>query len=220
MDLKDRLFNLQDTKYKSFQSSLIPSVKLNVIGVRTPDLRRLAKEVEDKDLFISSLPHTFFEENQIHAFIISSMKDFNACVSALEAFLPFVDNWATCDQMSPKIFKKHRAELLPYIYTWLESGRTYTVRFGIKMLMEHFLDEDFDEKYICSVSAVKSDEYYVKMMVAWYFATALAKQYSSALPFIENRVLDKWTHNKSIQKAVESFRVSDEHKMYLRTLKT
>lgn len=220
MDLKDRLFNLQDTKYKSFQSSLIPSVKLNVIGVRTPDLRRLAKEVEDKDLFISSLPHTFFEENQIHAFIISSMKDFNACVSALEAFLPFVDNWATCDQMSPKIFKKHRAELLPYIYTWLESGRTYTVRFGIKLLMDHFLDEDFDEKYLCSVSAVKSDEYYVKMMVAWYFATALAKQYSSALPFIENRVLDKWTHNKSIQKAVESFRVSDEHKMYLRTLKT
>lgn len=220
MTLLDELFKNQDLTYRAFQSSLTPALNPEcMIGVRTPVLRKLAKEMDEKEKFLASLPHSYFEENQVHAFIISGMKDFEACINALEAFLPYVDNWATCDQMSPRVFKKHKSELLPYIKKWLESGKTYTVRFGIKALMDHFLDSDFDLCFPALVSSVKSDQYYVKMMAAWYFATALGKQYEAVLPFLEDQRLDRWTHNKSIQKAVESFRITEEHKTYLKSLR-
>lgn len=222
-EIKTRLFELQDLSYRDFQSKLIPTVdKGLVIGVRTPALRVLAKEHAkrgDISEFISELPHKYFDEYQLHAFIISLTKDFDDCVGEVDRFLPFVDNWATCDQLSPKVFKKHKDELLSCIYRWLESGETYTVRFAVKMLMEHFLDQDFDSKYPELVAKIRSDEYYVNMMSAWYFATALAKQYDRILPFIEKNRLDKWTHNKAVQKAVESRRVSDSQKKYLKTLK-
>lgn len=217
-----RLNALQDTKYRDFQSKLIPDTKAEFIGVRTPELRKLAKELikEGKtDNFLSVLPHKYFDENQLHAFIISGIKDFDMCVKEVERFLPYVDNWATCDQMSPKVFKKEKKALLPYINKWLKSGKTYTVRFGMGMLMQHFLGEDFAVEYAEKVACVKSDEYYIKMMQAWYFATALAKNYDEVLPFIENKTLEKWTHNKTIQKAIESYRITDEQKAYLKTLK-
>ena len=223
VDILNELYKLQDIEYADFQSSLIPGVERECfIGVRTPDLRKLAKRIstdEDVSDFLMSLPHRFFEENQLHAFIISEIKDFDECVSATEAFLPYIDNWATCDQLSPKTFKKHKTELLPYIKRWLSSDKVYTVRFGIKMLMQYFLDEDFDIEYAETVSRVESDEYYINMMIAWYFATALAKQYDAVIPFIENRALSPWTHNKAIQKSVESYRVTPEHKEYLRSLR-
>ncbi len=217
-----RLNALQDTKYRDFQSKLIPDTKAEFIGVRTPELRKLAKELikEGKtDSFLSVLPHKYFDENQLHAFIISGIKDFDMCVKEVERFLPYVDNWATCDQMSPKVFKKEKKVLLPYINKWLKSGKTYTVRFGMGMLMQHFLGEDFAVEYAEKVACVKSDEYYIKMMQAWYFATALAKNYDEVLPFIENKTLEKWTHNKTIQKSIESYRITDEQKAYLKTLK-
>ena len=217
-----RLNALQDTKYRDFQSKLIPDTKAEFIGVRTPELRKLAKELIEEsktDNFLSVLPHKYFDENQLHAFIISGIKDFDMCVKEVERFLPYVDNWATCDQMSPKVFKKEKKALLPYINKWLKSGKTYTVRFGMGMLMQHFLGEDFAVEYAEKVACVKSDEYYIKMMQAWYFATALAKNYDEVLPFIENKKLEKWTHNKTIQKAIESYRITDEQKAYLKTLK-
>lgn len=224
MDIQRELFKLQDKKYGEFQRKLMPTVAEDtVIGVRTPQLRALAKEfVKDgkaAEKFLADLPHQYFEENQLHAFILSAMKDYEQCLKRLEKFLPYVDNWATCDQMSPKIFKKHRQELLAQIKVWLSSSEPYTVRFALGMLMEHFLDEDFDSSYLKLAAQVRSEEYYVNMMTAWYFATALAKQYQVALPFIENQCLDIWTHNKAIQKAIESRRISPEQKAYLRTLK-
>ena len=222
-EIREALLNEKDVKYKDFQGSLIPGVDAEYfIGVRTPRLRAMAKEyAKNKDIqkFLDDLPHKYFDENQLHAFIISGMKDYDKCVEELEKFLPYVDNWATCDQMSPGIFKKHKKEILPLIDKWMKSGETYSIRFGIKMLMEHFLDDDFDIKYAKKVSKVKSEEYYVKMMVAWYMATALAKQYDAVLPIMEDKKMEAWTHNKAIQKAVESYRVSDEHKNYLKTLK-
>ena len=193
-----------------------------IIGVRTPELRRLARELfssDFRDEFLRSLPHGFFEENQLHAFIISLIRDFEQCIAYLDAFLPFVDNWATCDQMSPKIFKKYRQLLIPCVDRWLFSNHIYTVRFGIGVLMEHFLDEDFSPDFPRKVINACSDEYYVSMMAAWYFATALAKRYDDVLPYIQNKCLDKATHNRAIQKAVESYRLSDEQKVYLKTLK-
>lgn len=193
-----------------------------MIGVRTPELRRLAKMFagrEDISEFLDDLPHQYFDENQLHAFIISGIKDYEKCVREVVRFLPYVDNWATCDQMSPKVFGKHRKEVAELAGVWIRSEHTYTVRFGIKMLMEHFLNEDFDLMYPEMVARVRSEEYYIRMMAAWYFATALAKQYDAVLPFIENRRLDPWTHNKTIQKAVESYRVTPEHKEYLKSLK-
>ncbi|MBQ3427572.1 MAG: DNA alkylation repair protein [Clostridia bacterium] len=222
-EIRKELYRLQDEGYRDFQSKLIPTVPSELfIGVRTPDLRRLAKELSKRDdicEFLSSLPHKYFDENQLHAFTISGMRDLESCINELNKFLPFVDNWATCDQMSPKIFKKHKSELLVEIRRWIGSDCTYTVRFAIGMLMEHFLDEDFDISYLHIVANVKSEEYYIKMMVAWYFATALAKQYDAVLPFIEEKKLSTWTHNKAIQKAAESRRISMEKKEYLRTLK-
>ena len=222
-EIRKTLFGLQDLKYRDFQSNLIPNVeKDSFIGVRTPELRRLAKELAtDKDTidFLNDVPHKYFDENQLHAFIISLGKSFEETVNAVEDFLPYVDNWATCDQLSPKIFKKHKRELLPYIKKWIKSKKTYTVRFAIGMLMEHFLDDDFDVQYPKMVAGVKSDEYYINMMIAWYFATALAKQYDATIPFIEKRKLETWTHNKAIQKSIESRRISDMQKEYLKTLK-
>lgn len=222
-EIRDKLFILQDKKYRDFQSKLIPNVAIdNVIGVRTPELRKYAKELskrEDIKDFLNVLPHKYFDENQLHAFIVSEIKDFELCIKEVCRFLPFVDNWATCDQMSPKIFKKHHSELLKYIKEWLSSDKTYVVRFAIGMLMEHFLNEDFDIAYPERIAKIKSDEYYVNMMIAWYFATALAKQYNLVLPFIENKCLDSWTHNKTIQKAIESNRITEEQKAYLKKLK-
>lgn len=222
-EILEKLFALRDEKYGAFTARAVPNVPADrFIGVRTPDLRRLAKELaarEDAGEFLSSAPHAFFEENQLHAFMISGMKDYGGCIAAVRAFLPFVDNWATCDQMSPGPFKKHKSELPPEINNWIASDETYTVRFAIKMLMEHFLDADFDPSYPEKVAAVRSEEYYVRMMVAWYFATALAKQYDAAVLFLEERRLDPWTHNKTISKATESYRIFPEKKEYLKTLR-
>ena len=222
-EIKALLFSLQDIKYRDFQSKLIPTVgKDYFIGVRTPELRRLSKLLskrEDINSFLENPEHEYFDELQLHAFIVSDIKDYRACIDEVNRFLPYVNNWATCDQMSPKVFKKHKEELLEEIYRWLESDKTYTVRFAVKMLMEHFLDSDFDEKYLLTVSKIRYEEYYVKMMVAWYFATALAKQYESAYKIIEDRRLDVWTHNRAIQKAAESYRISDKQKAELKKLK-
>ncbi len=222
-EIPARLFDLRDDKYGEFQRKLIPNIPPEtVIGVRTPELRRLAKELsggEGTEEFLTDLPHGYFEENQLHAFIISLNKNFDEAAEQVEAFLPYVDNWATCDQLSPKVFRKHRAELLPRIRAWIASDKPYTVRFGIGMLMEHYLDGDFSPEYPEMVAVLRSEEYYVNMMIAWYFATALAKQYEATLPCIEGRRLDKWTHNKTIQKAVESYRITPEQKTYLKSLK-
>ncbi len=222
-EIRARLFSLQDTAYRDFQVKLIPGMDAQKeIGVRTPELRKLAKELakrEDIREFLNDLPHQYFDENQLHAFILSGEKDFEKCMEDLERFLPYVDNWATCDQTSPKVFRKHRKELLDAIRRWIESDHPYTVRFAIKMLMEHFLDEDFDPAYPEMVAEVRSEEYYIRMMIAWYFATALAKQYEAVLPYLEQKKLDVWTHNKTIQKAVESYRITEEQKIYLKSLK-
>lgn len=222
-EIRKKLFELQDKKYRDFQCRLIPTLEsTTIIGVKTPELRRYAKElVKQKDIqnFLYILPHQYFEENQLHAFIISEIKDNKQCLEELNRFLPFVDNWATCDQLSPKVFKKNRSELIDQIKQWVCSDKTYMVRFGIGMLLEHFLDDDFDPIYLEMVSKISSAEYYIRMMIAWYFATALAKQYTKALPYIEEQRLDIWTHNKTIQKAVESRRITLEQKEYLKCLK-
>ena len=221
--IQKTLFTLQDKEYAIFQTGLIPGRdSKDFIGVRTPDLRKLAKELKGEEgieEFLGDLPHKYFDENQLHAFIISEEKDFARCMEQVETFLPYVDNWATCDQLSPKVFKKYKKELLAHIKKWLKSDETYTIRFGMGMLMQHFLDEDFDIKYPKMVAKIRSEEYYVNMMIAWYFATALAKQYDAVLPFIKDKELATWTHNKAIQKAIESRRITDEQKEYLRTLK-
>lgn len=222
-EIQRELFKNQDIKYRDFQLKLLPTLEAQtVIGVRTPILRSFAKTLyREHDLtdFLNDLPHKYFDENQLHAFLICEMKDFDRCMDALNQFLPYVDNWATCDQMSPKIFQKHKERLLKQIKNWLASSKAYTVRFAVGMLMKHFLDEDFDLEYPGMVSTIRSEEYYVNMMIAWYFATALAKQYDEILPFLEGNRLDKRTHNKAIQKALESYRISEEQKRYLRTLK-
>ena len=223
-DLYKKLKSCQDLKYRDMQIKIIPSVDPEtIIGVRTPELKSMAKEIyksgDYKD-FLKELPHEYFEENQLHSFIISGIKDLNECMEEVEAFLPYIDNWATCDQLSPKVFKKNRKELLKHIKKWIKSRKTYTVRFGVGMLMEHFLDEDFAPEYPEMVSKLRSEEYYINMMIAWYFATAMAKQYEQVIPYIEEKRLDTWTHNKAIQKCVESNRITDEKKAYLKTLKT
>lgn len=222
-EIQEELFRLQDEGYGDFQKKLIPTVDPDtIIGVRTPELRKYAKQLakrEDIREFLRALPHSYFDEYQLHAFIISGLKDYNRCLEEVSCFLPYVDNWATCDQMSPKVFKKHRQDLLAYIREWMDSSETYKVRFAVGMLMEHFLEEDFAVEYLEMTAGIRSQEYYVNMMVAWYFATALAKQYEAALPFLQDQRLDTWTHNKTIQKAVESYRISPEQKAYLKTLK-
>ena len=222
-DLQKILFSMADEKYRDFQSKLMPTVpKEKIIGIRTPLLRKFAKEFSETpqaEEFLKNLPHYYYEENNLHAFLLEFITDYEKAAEKVTEFLPFVDNWATCDSMSPKIFRKHKAELPEQIEKWLLAEDTYSVRFGIKMLMEHFLGEDFRPEYAERVAEIKSEEYYIRMMQAWYFATALAKQYDSVLPFIRERKLEKWTHNKAIQKAVESYRITDEQKAYLRKFK-
>lgn len=223
MDLTNRLMVLADEKYADFQAKLTPTVaRERFIGVRVPAARKLAKEVYksgEYEAFLSDLPHKYFDENMLHGLILSEYKDYDACIQMVDDFLPYVDNWAVCDILSPKSFKKNRDKLMQKILEWTESDRAYTVRFGLEMLMTHFLDEDFQVAYLKIPAKVRSEDYYVNMMIAWFFATALAKQWSDAIPYIENRVLEPWTHNKTIGKARESYRLADDEKEYLKTLK-
>lgn len=222
-EIQKHLISLQDKKYSAFSSKLIPNVDHDkFIGVRVPALRSYAKELcksgETED-FLSQLPHEYHEENMLHVFILNEIKDYDEMMARLEAFVPHINNWAVNDSVKPKCAKKHRPELLEKIKEWLKSNRPYTLRLAVLMLMDNFLDEDFLPEYLTLAAQVRSDEYYVNMMVAWYFATALAKQWDSAVKIIEGNLLDPWTHNKAIQKSIESFRVTDKHKAYLRTLK-
>ncbi len=223
IDITAQLFAQQDKAYADFQSKLLPTVQREtVIGVRTPDLRKMAKQIcktPAAQEFLHCLPHRYFDENQLHAFILSEEKVFAACIAELELFLPYVDNWATCDQLSPRCFSKHTHELLPLIRQWMASQHTYTIRFGICTLMRYYLDEAFRPEYLEQVASIKSNEYYIRMMQAWFFATALAKQWDTTLPYIVQHRLEKDTHNKTIQKAVESFRITDEQKALLKTLR-
>ena len=223
--IQSDLFAMQDITYRDFHSKLMPTInKELVIGVRTPQLRKYSKELyktqkEDAEVFMQTLPHTYYEENNVHAFLIEQIKDYDECIKALDEFLPYVDNWATCDMMAPKVFKKHLPKLLTEIKRWIASEHTYMIRFAIDMLMKFYLDEEFKTEQADMVAAVQSKEYYIKMVIAWYFATALAKQYEVILPYIEEKRLDVWTHTKTIQKAVESYRITPEQKTYLKTLK-
>ena len=221
--IRKRLFDMQDMKYRDFHSKLMPTVdKEKVIGIRTPGLRKFAKEISETELskdFLSVLPHEYYEENNLHAFLIEQIKDYDLCIAEINRFLPYVDNWATCDMMRPKIFSNHLPELLDEIVIWLKSKDTYAVRFGIEMLMVYYIDDNFKTEYSDAVAVIRSDEYYIKMMQAWYFATALSNHYEKILPYLEENRLDADTHNKTIRKAIESYRITDEQKKYLRTLK-
>lgn len=221
-NIQKQLFLLQDKKYREFHSKLIPTIdKQTIIGVRVPVLRKFAQELDEKTAttFLQKLPHQYYEENQLHAILLSGLKDYGQCLAAVNKFLPYVDNWATCDLLRPKIFVKYHKELIKEISLWLQSEKTYTVRFGIEMLLVHFLDKDFQKKYLDWVAKIQSEEYYVRMMQAWFFAEAAAKQYEAVLPYFEKQKLESWTHNKAIQKACESFRVAKGRKEYLRKLK-
>ena len=219
-NIQKELLSMADGEYKEFSAKLMPTVcKDKVIGIRIPVLRKFAKTLTDYEDFLQNLPHKYFEEDNLHAFLIEREKDFDRCIEKLDAFLPFVDNWATCDSMKPKVLKKEPEKLLAHINRWINSKDVYAVRYGINLLMSFYLDDNFDEKYLKLVADVKTDEYYINMMRAWFFATALAKQYEKTLPYMEEKVLDKWTHNKTIQKAAESFRITKEQKAYLKTLK-
>lgn len=222
-EIRQRLFEIRDDKYQQFNSSLIPNVNSElVIGVRTPELRKYVAELakrEDIGKFLAALPHEYFEENQLHAFIIEKTRDYDRCLSEVEEFLPYIDNWATCDQCIPKVLTKNPERLIEAVRRWVSSDKPYTVRYGIGMLMRAYLDDGFEPEYPQLVAGVESQEYYVNMMRAWYFATALAKQYEAVIGYFEDGRLDLWTHNKAIQKACESYRVNNEHKAYLKTLK-
>ncbi len=221
-ELQGELFKLQDKEYGDFHSRIVPDIpRENIIGVRMPLLKKLAAKYSKTDVsgFLTSLPHRYIEENNLHAEFINRIKDIDECLSALRKFLPYVDNWATCDMLAPKVFQKHKDAALKFSEECHSSSHTYTIRFGTAILMKWFLDDDFDVKYAERAAAVCSEEYYVNMMIAWYFATALAKQYDAILPFIEQHKLDKWTHNKAIQKAIESYRITPEQKDFLRSLK-
>lgn len=218
--MEQLLFAYRDPAYQVFQCRLLPNVDPEtILGVRTPELRRIAAALPDPEEFRLALPHRYFEENQIHAFSLEREGDFEMVIEQVEAFLPYIDNWATCDQLRPKVFAGHRQSLLPHIMSWLASGREYTIRFAIEMLMVHYLDDDFQPEYLDWVAHIHREEYYVRMMVAWYFATALAKQPGVAYPYLESRCLDPWVHNKTIQKAVESYRISPEMKKQLKQLR-
>lgn len=220
---QERLFAMRDEQYAAFRAKLTPGVPAeSFIGIRVPMLRKLAKEfikeAECKD-FILQLPHKYYDENMLHSILISQAKDYMDCIRMTDRFLPFVDNWAACDIMSPKVFVKHRKELIEKVKTWCNSSHIYTCRFGIVTLMSHYLDKDFKAEYLEIPASLNSDEYYLKMAVAWFFATALAKQWDATIPYIEQKRLAPWTHNKTIQKAIESYRITSEQKEYLRTLK-
>ncbi len=225
MTVYDRLLEVKDDEYKEFQARLVPNISADtILGVRTPQMRQIAKEIyagSDRDEFLNDLPHKYYEENLVHFFVIAMIRDFDECVSEVERFLPYVDCWPVSDQSSPKVFKKHHEELLTYIRKWIASDHVYTARFAIRMLMNEFLGDDFDSRYL-ELAASRSgpeEDYYINMMVAWYFATALAKRYDETIGYFEEHRLDDWVHRKSIQKAVESYRVTDEHKEYLKSLR-
>lgn len=222
MTLYDRLIPLRDEGYRAFQVKLVPNIPAQtVIGVRTPALRALAKTLSpaEAETFLRSLPHRYFEENLVHFFLLARMKDFDACARAVDAFLPYVDCWPVSDQATPAVFRKNHEKLLPWVRRWLASSHVYTARFALRILMNEYLDGDFTPEYPALAAAKVGEEYYLNMMVAWYFATALAKRYDDVLPYLERRALGEWVHKKTIQKAVESYRVSDEHKAYLKTLR-
>ena len=223
MSVYERLLKVSDAKYRDFQANLVPNISKDLIlGVRTPDMRNIAKEIKGTDeaeAFLNSLPHKYYEENLVHFFLLATIKDFDLCVKEVNRFLPYVDCWPVSDQSSPKVFSKNHDKLLKHIKEWIKSNHVYTARFGIRMLMNEYLGNDFDPKYLDLVASKKGDDYYLKMMQAWYFATALAKQYDSTIPYFEKHILDDFVHNKSIQKAIESYRVTDEHKKYLKTLR-
>ncbi|MBQ4128667.1 MAG: DNA alkylation repair protein [Ruminococcus sp.] len=222
-DITEYLNKNKDEKYRDFTSALIPNIdKDSIIGVRTPKVRSLAKVLKNSELsysYLNELPHRYLEENHLHGFLIELEKDFAKALNLTTGFLPYIDNWATCDTVRPKVFKKHLALLYPHIKEWLKSDHTYTVRYAIGLLNSFYLDDAFTDEHLKLVSNIKSDEYYINMMIAWYFATALYKQYDKTAPYIENKLLDKWTHNKAIQKACESLRIDSSTKSYLRTLK-
>ena len=223
MSVYEKLLSVKDDEYREFQVKLVPNISPDsILGVRTPDMRKIAKEVsqsDERDSFLKELPHKYYEENLVHFFIISTIKDFDECIAAVETFLPYIDCWPVSDQSSPKVFKKNHNKLLPYIRKWIASDHVYTARFGIRMLMNEYLGDDFKEEYLELAASNKGEDYYLKMMVAWYFATALAKRYDESVKYIEERKLDEWVHKKAIQKAVESYRVSDEHKQYLKSFR-
>lgn len=220
-ELQEQLFEMQDLGYREFHSKLMPTVdKEKIIGIRTPQLRKFAKEFaesEEKEIFLNSLPHRYYEEDNLHGFLLEMEKDYDTLVEKVENFLPYVDNWATCDMVRPKIVKRHLPELFEHVKEWLKSEHTYTVRYGVGMLLSFYLDEEFSKNHLEMVAKIRSEEYYVNMMIAWYFATALAKQWDETIVYIENCKLDKWVHNKTIQKAIESYRITKEQKEYLRT---
>lgn len=222
-DLQKQLFELQDLEYREFHSRLMPEIDIeNIIGIRVPVLRAFAKQLagtETTERFIQELPHTYYEENNLHMMLITSIRDYDRCLYELQRFLPYIDNWATCDFPAPKCFAKHKQELLPEIRMWIVSGETYTIRYGIGMLMRLYLDEDFSPEYLDIVTGISSEEYYVNMMLAWYLATALAKQWKAVIPYLEERRLPDWVHRKTIQKAIESRRITEEQKVYLRSLR-
>lgn len=219
-EIQKHLFELQDMAYRDFHSRLMPDIdKETVIGIRVPVLRKYAKSIAGTELsekFIKELPHCYYEENNLHMMLITGIKDYDRCISEIERFLPYIDNWATCDFPAPKCFENHKEELLPVIKRWIASSETYTIRYGIGMLMRLYLDEDFEPEYVKLVAGVESDEYYVNMMIAWYMATALAKQWDAVIPYIEEHRMSDWVHRKTIQKAVESYRITDEQKRYLK----
>ena len=223
MTVYERLATCSNEEYRDFQSRLVPNVpKETILGVRTPDMRKIAKEIKgtaEAESFLIQLPHRYYEENLVHFFLIALIRDFDECAKAVESFLPYVDCWPVCDQSSPKVFAKNHQKLLPLIRKWISSEHVYTARFGIRMLMNEFLGEDFKPEYLEWVAMVNGEDYYIKMMVAWYFATALAKKYDESIVYIEEHRLEPWTHKKAIQKAIESFRVSDAHKEYLKSLR-
>lgn len=222
-NVQTRLFELQDLKYRDFHAKLMPTVnKEKIIGVRTPALRVFAKKygkTDEAKEYLQILPHQYYEENNLHGLLIEQIKDYDTCLEELERFLPYIDNWATCDMLAVKVVKKHLDRFIDEVYRWMESDHAYTIRFGISMLMRYYLEDAFQMEYPEKVAQIRSEEYYVNMMRAWYFATALAKQYDKILPFIEKQKLDVWTHNKTIQKAIESYRITLEQKEYLRGLK-
>ncbi|MBQ0079148.1 MAG: DNA alkylation repair protein [Eubacterium sp.] len=222
-EIREALFGLQDLKYKDFHCKLMPGVDPDkVIGVRTPELRKLAKQIfksGEYQEFLDDLPHEYYDERNLHGFILCEIKDYDVVLAEIDRFLPCVDNWATCDLVSPKVFKKNTDRLIGEIGRWMSSTETYTIRFGIEMLMSFYLDDKFRSEYLDMVAAVKSEEYYVNMMIAWFFATALAKQWDATIPYIEKHVLGDWTHKKTIQKARESYRITPEQKEYLKGLK-
>ena len=223
MDIIERLFELQDIEYGDFSAKLAPNIpRESCIGVRVPALRKLARELmkePELEVFLNDLPHRYYEENMLHSILLSQWKDYEETVEKVQAFLPYVDNWAVCDTLRPKVFKKNLDKVIRKVYEWIDSPKTYTCRFGIGMLMTFFLDDAFKPEYLELPARVKSDEYYVNMMIAWYFATALAKQWDATIPYIEEHRMDKWVNNKSIQKARESYRITPEQKEYLATLR-